>query len=181
MKTILTTLITALTFAAFAQEPAAKATPKPHTGPRAMSMQGSIEPVVRAALNPKVAAKVGLTEEQTAKLKALATNRDANKALQEKVRKGMEKQAELLKAEKIDEAAVMAALDEVWDAKKEIAKLQTKRVIAVREILTPEQVKGLRQALETLKSTRGEQKRPQGPKAQGKKPGKAAKAEQGQD
>ena len=174
MKTILTTLITALTFAAFAQEPAAKAAPKPHTGPRAMAMQGSIEPVVRAALNPKVAAKVGLTEEQTAKLKALATNRDANKALQEKIRKGMEKQAELLKAEKIDEAAVMAALDEVWDAKKEIAKLQTKRVIAVREILTPDQVKQVR---EELKSIRGERKRPQGPKAQGKGP---AKAEQGQ-
>lgn len=177
MKTILTTLITALTFAAFAQEPAAKAAPKPHAGPRAMAMQGSIEPVVRAALNPKVAAKVGLTEEQTAKLKALATNRDANKALQEKVRKGMEKQAELLKAEKIDEAAVMAALDEVWDAKKEIAKLQTKRVIAVREILTPDQVKQVR---EELKSIRGERKRPQAPKGQGKGPGKAAKAEQGQ-
>lgn len=168
MKTVFVTLFAALTFAVFAQEPAEKAWPKPHAGPKAMHMQGAIEPVVRAALNPKVAEKLGLTEEQTARLKALAADRDANKALQSQVRKGMERQAELLNAEKIDEAAVMAALDEVWAAKKEIAKLQTKRVIAVREVLTPDQIK---QALEEFKSIRGERKRRHGEK--GKNPAKA--------
>ncbi len=168
MKTVFVTLFAALTFAVFAQEPAEKAGPKPHAGPKAMHMQGAIEPVVRAALNPKVAEKLGLTEEQTARLKALAADRDANKALQSQIRKGMERQAELLNAEKIDEAAVMAALDEVWAAKKEIAKLQTKRVIAVREVLTPDQIK---QALEEFKSIRGERKRRHGEK--GKNPAKA--------
>ena len=124
----------------------------------------SIDPVVRAALNPKAAEKLGITEEQVAKLKALEDGKGEMKELQEKVRKGMERQAELMKAEKIDEAAVMASLDEVWAARKEIAKKQTARLISVKSILSDEQI---RKAREVLKSMRSE----------GKKAGKCRKAE----
>ena len=161
MKCLMMTMAAAaLALAAVAQEPAGggKArSPRP-----AMMMPG--EPVLRAACNPKMAEKLGLTEEQSAKIKALADDKSAMKALHEKVRKGMERQTELLKAEKIDEAAVMAALDEVFEARKEIAKCQTKRIIAVKSILTPEQIGKASDMLASEKARRREKSR------KGKKP-----------
>ena len=162
MKCLMTVLAASLTFAALAQGPdgAAKGGSR-GAGP-------SVEPIVQMVRNPKMVEKLGFTEEQVAKLKAIGDSREALKELQAKVRQGSERQAELLKAEKIDEAAVMAAVDEVWNAKREIAKIQTKRVIAVRSVLSPEQV---RQALETFRSTRGKRG------AKGAKAKKPAKVE----
>ena len=146
MKCLFAMVAAALTLAAVAQDP----TPgKPRWAPA-----GTIDPIVRAALNPKVSKKIGLTEEQQAKLKAVAGDKDVLKALQEKVRAGTSRQAELLAAEKIDEAAVMAALDEVFAARKEVAKHQMKRLIAVKSILTPEQVKMATEAFRSLKRTK---------------------------
>lgn len=145
MKCMIAICAAALAFAAVAQEPTVR---------RGRAV--SIDPVVRAALNPKLAEKLGISEEQSAKLKALNAEKEGLKELNEKVRKGMERQAELLKAEKIDEAAVMAALDEVWEARKEVAKRQTKRIIAVKSILTSEQIAKAREALKTI----GKRKRP---------------------
>lgn len=123
----------------------------------------SIDPVVRFALNEKAAEKIGITPEQTAKLKALADDRAALRDLQAKVRKGMERQAELLQAEKIDEAAVLAAVDEVSAARGEIAKLQTKRLIAIRGILTTEQIAKARDAMKEMRGKRV--RKPRAPKA----------------
>jgi len=162
MKLTVMMMVVAAMFAAVAQEPAKPAhRPGPGTGPAPMT----VEPVVRMALNPKMAEKLGVTEEQTAKLKALADNREALKGLHEKARRGFERQAELLKAEKLDEAAVMAALDETWNARKEIARLQTKRIVDVRSILTAEQIAKAREA---MKAQRGKP-REKSPKKAGNK------------
>ena len=163
MKCLMTMLVAAVSLAAFAQEPAAEGAACPRGGRKMMRAGPSIEPVLRAAMNPKIAEKVAITEEQVAKLKALAGEKGVLKPLHEKVRKGTERQVELLKAEKIDEAAVMAALDEVWDAKKEVAKYQTKRLIAVKSILSAEQIEKIRAALKAKRD--GRQK---GPRAEGK-------------
>ena len=128
-----------------------------------MTMGGAaMDPLARAVMNPRVANQIGLSEEQKAKLAALRGGRSVDKELQKKVRAGMEKQVELLKAEKIDEAAVMQAIDEVFEARKEIAKAQTKRTIEIRSILTPEQVTKALGAMRDLSSSRP---RPNGPKA----------------
>ena len=112
----------------------------PRQAQQMMGMGQQMDPLVRAVMNPKIAEKLGLTEEQQAKIKELAPKRGENGDQQEKVRKGMKKQMELLAADKVDEAAVMAAIDEVFEARKEIAKAQTKRLIAVRSVLTGEQI-----------------------------------------
>ena len=132
MKCMIAVCVAALACAAMAQDPTMRRNPNP---------AGAINPIVRAALNPKLAEKLGITEEQSAKLKALNAEKDGLKEINERIRKGMERQAELLKAELIDEAAVMAAIDEVFEARKAIAKAQTRRLIAAKSILTPEQVK----------------------------------------
>lgn len=153
MKYAVVMAVMAMTVGAFAQ------------GPRMPMMNGSFEPLVKLASNPKMAEKIGLTADQTAKLKALSDSQKEMKPLQEKVREAMKRQSELMQAEKIDEAAVMAAVDEVWAARKEVAKAQTKRVIAVRAILTPEQMKAAREAMAEMRP-RGARKPPvKSPKA----------------
>lgn len=167
MKLSMMLLVAAMSFAAVAEKPA-----KP-------GQAGAlpVERVVRMALNPKMVAKFGITEEQVAKLKALPDNREAIKALQAKVNQGNSRQADLLAAEKIDEAAVMAALDESWNARKEIARLQTSRLIAVRAILTPDQIAKVREAMKSMKAKAGDPKAEpkKGPK-KGKRPAKNPEA-----
>jgi len=167
MKHAVMMMVVALSCAAFAQGPAQPAAKGRPAGP----VPGSVEPIVRLVQNKGMATRLGVSEEQVEKLKALPDFRAEIKALQAKVKVGQERQAELLKADKIDEAAVMAALDEAWNAKKEVARLQTRRVIAVKSILTPEQV---RKALDAVKSLR-KNPAPKVPRAKDgeKKPAKA--------
>ena len=124
------------------------------------------DPAVMAVMNPAVAEKIGLSDETQLKIKQLdLDSRKALRELQQKTRAAMDKQAKLLKEPKIDEAAVMAAIDELFDLRKEMAKSQTKRMIAIKSLLTPEQ---LEKATEAMKSVREERrmKRDNGPKAQ---------------
>lgn len=110
------------------------------------------DPAVMAATNPKIAEKIGLSAEACEQIKKLDTdNRAKVQELQKKTRELMEKQAQLMKAEKIDEAAVMAAIDELFECRKEMAKTQTKRLISVKSLLTPEQIT---KATELLKDFR---------------------------
>ena len=112
------------------------------------------DPAVMAATNPKIAEKIGLSAEACEQIKKLDTdNRAKVQELQKKTRELMEKQAQLMKAEKIDEAAVMAAIDELFECRKEMAKTQTKRLISVKSLLTPEQIT---KATELLKEFRRE-------------------------
>lgn len=111
---------------------------RPQMGERGPQMGG--DPLMFAVMNPRSAEALGLSDEQKAKLKEVLGPRDATRELNEKIRKGMERQMELLKADSVDEAAVMAAIDEVFEARKAVAKDQTKRLIAVRAILTSEQI-----------------------------------------
>ena len=141
MKSLVFALAAVVVSAAFAEGPKMKQ----------QAPAEAINPIIRAVQNPKIAAKLGLSEEQSAKLRVLAEGQEELKGLQEKVRKGMEWQAELLKSKKIDKVAVMSALDEVWAARKEIAKRQMSRLIAVKTILTDEQIAKVREALQTIR------------------------------
>ena len=161
MKKLMTIAVAALTCAAFSQEPEApKDGPHQGRGPmpeRGMMFRGGMQegmqdPAVRAVLNPRIAEKIGLSED--VRLQAQKIDIDAQLAIRElqaKTRAAMDKQAELMKAPKPDEAAVMAAIDELFDLRKEMAKIQTRRVLAVKALLTPEQ---LEQALAEMKSVR---------------------------
>ena len=138
MKTLLTIASVVLAAAAFAG-PKGNCGPTP---PRDMKPDRPGDPIVRMVTNKKVAEKIGLTEEQKAKIEEInKALRDNAEELRKKVRKAMEKQAELLKADKVDEAAVMAEIDKAFEVRKELAKRQTKRIIDIKALLTPEQVK----------------------------------------
>lgn len=138
-------------------------------------MGAAMDPVVMMIMNPKVAEAIGLTDEQKTKLEALKPERGAARQANEKVRAGMQKQIQLLNAETIDEAAVMAAIDEVFEARKEIAKAQTKRLIDVKSVLTPEQIKKAREmarehAPKGPQGARGGRRGPRGPEGKAEAP-----------
>jgi len=136
-KLVLLAFLASSVCTAFAQAPKARARPMPPHG----MMPFGTDPIVRMLTRPDMAEKIGLSAEQKAKLDAaLKGDKENMKAMQGAVSAASRKQAELLKATPVDEAAVMAAIDEVFAARKEIAKAQTKKLIAVRAILTPEQI-----------------------------------------
>lgn len=100
------------------------------------------DPIVRMVSNPRFAEKLNLTEEQKTKLEELnKTQREGMKDKCTKMSEAMKRQMDLMNAEKIDESKVMASIDEVFALRCAMAKDQVKRVIAVKNILTPEQIK----------------------------------------
>jgi len=146
MKTLLAIATAALAAATFAAGP--KEGPK--RGPGKGPMEGPSDPVVRLVTNPKMAEKIGLTEEQQKQIKEInKSNRESTEDLRKSLRESMKKQTELLKADKVDEAAVMAEIDKAFEVRKEMAKRQTKRIIAIKSVLTPEQIA---KALEEIKN-----------------------------
>ena len=99
------------------------------------------DPAVWAVLNPRVAEKLGLSEEVREKIKKIdADCRAKSRELQDKSREIMDRQSKLMDAEKIDEAAVMASIDELYEVRKEETKTQMRRVIGVKALLTSEQL-----------------------------------------
>ena len=172
MKSLIIVAVAALSCVAFADgAPEGGARPEggrrgfgPREGGMGPMMGG--DPIVRMVSNPAVAEKIGLSAEQKAKLEELKGDREANREAQNKVREATMKQLELMKAEKIDEAAVMAAIDEVFELRKAMAKEQAKRVIAVKSVLTPEQVKKAHEEMKKTFESRGDR----GPRREGKGP-----------
>ena len=63
----------------------------------------------------------------------------------------IQKQAELVKEAKPDNAAVMAAVEKVWNLRMEQAKLQTQKILVIKNGLTVEQQK---KALELIQQGR---------------------------
>ncbi len=135
MKNLMMIAVAALCTAAFAEGPRQGGMPRAGMQPGGMS-----DPLVNMVMNPRAAEKLGLSDEQKAKLKEVMDECGDKRETQKKVREATMKQFELMKAEKVDEAAIMSAIDEVFELRKQMAKDQVKRLIAVKSILTPEQI-----------------------------------------
>ena len=181
MKSIIMVAVAALSCVAFA-EGAPEGGARPEGGRRGFGhregmgpMMGVMDPIVRIVANPAIAEKIGLSDAQKAKLNELKKVPEGARESQKKVHAAVEKQIELMKAEKIDEAAVMAAIDEVFELRKAMAKEQAKRVIAVKSILTPEQVKKAHEEMKKMSEARGDR----GPRREGRGPRKGPRGEKG--
>ena len=176
MKSLVMTVVAAACCMALAQGP--KGVPgndrprgpemgeRPGRGPHLGGMGGMNkmgDPLLRAVTNPRIAESLGLTDEQKAKIKDLASDKKSVREAQKKVREAATKQLELMKADKIDEAAVMATIDEVFELRKQMAKDQAKRVIAVKSILTSEQIAKAHEDMKKMFESRGDR----GPKRGG--------------
>lgn len=151
MKSIIVTILAAVMCGLVCAQPAAGAKAQK---PRRNADAGTqvTEAIVRLVQNPAMAEKLGLSSEQSDKLASVNNNgKEVLAENQKKMRVAMEKQKNLLKAIPIDEAAVMASVDEVFELRKAMAKVQMKKVIAVRTILTPEQLKKARGIMKEIR------------------------------
>lgn len=136
--------------------------------------------VVPLLQQPETAAKIGLDEAKAAALAATFSDLDAQiKAASDKLPGAFKRQAAALDAEAPDEAAVLAAVNEVWDLRRDIALLQTRKLLAVRTTLDADQIAKARRLLkEAWKDFGG--KGPRGPRAEdGRRPGPPDGAEGG--
>ena len=102
----------------------------------------------RMITRPQMATELGLSEETVETLKTTFDDIDTRiVALQEELDAASKAQTELLKVAPVDEAAVMDAVEKVWDVRSRIAALQTRKLIAILNTLTPEQVAKAREML----------------------------------
>jgi len=166
MKLMLAAATAALACVALAEGPAGG----PGRGPMVPMGNGGPgfqlgEPIVRIVANPKTAAEVGLTKEQIESVQAIMKEqRKLDKDLRERTKKAMEKEVELFKAEKPDEAAVMAAIDELFEVRKEMAKGQARKVIRIKSLLSSEQIEKALEKVEQMRNERRE-RRGMGPRS----------------
>lgn len=126
--------------------------------------------VLEMAVNPKTAADIGITPEQAAKIKGFISHSEADRDLNVKLSELMKKQAEMMNAETIDEAAVLAQFDEIAKLRAEIEKNKLKKEIAAMKTLTPEQMTKARALIaeRAAKRAKPQPKKP-APKAEEKK------------
>ena len=137
--------------------------PGPHGGMGGMrNHEMGMDPIVFAVSRPKIVEKLGLSDDQKEKLKAVTDRAKEGRESMKKVREATMKQFDLMKAEKVDEAAVMKAIDEVFELRKQMAKDQVRRVIEIKSILTPEQIAKAREEMRANFAARGG--RPDGPR-----------------
>lgn len=84
--------------------------------------------------------ELGLTDEQVKAIKdAMAASEEELKAFNEKIEKSVLQQAELMKADTLDEAALMKAVEATGELRTQIAKLRMKQVLAGYKVLLPAQ------------------------------------------
>ena len=130
--------------------------PGPHGGMGGMrNHEMGMDPIVFAVSRPKIVEKLGLSDDQKEKLKAVTDRAKEGRESMKKVREATMKQFDLMKAEKVDEAAVMKAIDEVFELRKQMAKDQVRRVIEIKLILTPEQIAKAREEMRANFAARG--------------------------
>ena len=138
--------------------------PGPHGGMGGMRPhEMGFDPIVFAVQRPRIAEKLGLSEEQKAKIKGVTDRAKGGREAMQKVREATKRQFDLMKAEKVDEAAVMKAIDEVFELRKQMAKEQVQRVIEIKAILTPEQIAKAREEMKAGFAARGD-RGPHGPR-----------------
>ena len=138
--------------------------PGPHGGMGGMRPhEMGFDPIVFAVQRPRIAEKLGLSEEQKAKIKGVTDRAKGGREAMQKVREATKRQFDLMKAEKVDEAAVMKAIDEVFELRKQMAKEQVQRVIEIKAILTPEQMAKAREEMRAGFAARGD-RGPRGPR-----------------
>lgn len=139
-------IVLALAVAGFAQEPGKPEAPAPrHEQGRESTGQGIIFHLID---NPKSVQELGLTEEQ---VKRIREGADETRKSQMKLRADLElagvEQAKLLTGDQVDEKSLMQAVEKTGRIRTEMAKLQMKQILLVRNNMTAEQHAKLRKMI----------------------------------
>lgn len=125
-------------------------------GPDGMQGElGGAEMLARAVMNPEIAEKLGLSEEQREAIKnGLHTIRQQQIELRAKMELAALEQAKLLTEENTDEAKLMSAIEKTGAANTELAKLRVKPLLLMKSVLTEEQRASVRTLLQEKRKQR---------------------------
>jgi Spy/CpxP family protein refolding chaperone len=112
---------------------------------------------------PEVAEKLGLSAEQSSQIRdQLQSIRKEHIRLRAEQEIAAMEQVRLLAADTVDEDAVMKAVEKTGQISIEMAKLQVTPILAIKKILSPEQLKQARDMIRTrAREFRGSQEGPQ--------------------
>ena len=116
--------------------------------------------LLRLLDNPRIAERINLTAEQRTAITEAIRDLDAQlEALRPRLDEAIKVQTALLGELKPDETRLMNAVDEAWSLRTEVAKIQTKKLLALRSKLTDEQleqVRGMMAGPAGMRQPRGE-------------------------
>lgn len=102
--------------------------------------------------NPRMAEKLGLTEDQIAQMRTAAEGAKAQReTLMNQMKEAGKAQAEAMTAENIDENDVMSKVEEIGRIRTEMAKQQTRQLMAIQKILTPEQRARIKEHMQKMR------------------------------
>jgi Spy/CpxP family protein refolding chaperone len=121
-------------------------------GPGGMGNPAMMPPmdyVVRRMLqDPNGAADAGVTEDQVKTLKeAMDQVQKQREEIQKRLMELDQEQRKLMEADPADEAAVMAALEKVGQARLDMEKVGIKFTLLAKKVLTPEQQAKIRESM----------------------------------
>ncbi len=184
MRTVSTCLLAASLFAcaAPAQDPAAAgAPPRPDRGPerRFAPMErimagGDIEQniLLRALDNPQIAERLQITDAQRDAIATSFQELDAQlETLRPRLEDALKVQTGLLGEPDLDQDKLMAAVEDAWKLRTEIAKIQTRKLLALRSHLTADQITRsrdlIKDRMEMLRQRRGAGVRNRGVEGEG--------------
>ena len=96
----------------------------------------------------KLVQELGLSDTQVKQIKDAVSGSDQEtKDLNTKLEQAAMRQVDLMKADTLDEEALMKAVQEAGDLRTQIAKIRVKQLIAAHKVLTPEQRTKLRDTM----------------------------------
>ena len=136
---IVLSCVLGLTMGVMANEPAEQgARPHPSMRPGKGEMREGGEMMM--LMRPKMVQELKLSSEQQTQIAAVVGSASNEMtALRAQMQSLAQKQAGLMGAEPIDEAAVLRLADEIGKVRSDTAKVQIKQMLAARKILTAEQ------------------------------------------
>ncbi|MEO8755469.1 MAG: hypothetical protein ABI624_22635 [Casimicrobiaceae bacterium] len=108
------------------------------------------DPIAEQVLPPELIMQhqqaIGLTEAQkTAVIGEIKQAQGRMVEAQWEMQRAVERMAELLRPDKVDEQAVLAQLDRVLAVEREVKRVQLGLAVRLRNLLTPEQQRQLRE------------------------------------
>ena len=110
--------------------------------------------------NPEAVKELGLSTQQVTQLRAdLTSTRKQLIDLKAKMEKHALDQAELMREDNPDEAALMKAVEETGRIRTEIAKLEMQQFLTLRKVLTADQRTKLRETMKERFSERWQERR----------------------
>lgn len=119
--------------------------------------------LLRLLDNPRISEQIKLTDEQRTAIVEVIKDFDLQlDALRPLLDEAIKVQTALLRELKPDEEKLMKAVEEAWDLRTEVAKIQTRKLLALRSKLTVEQLDRAREMMESFRDRMGGDRGPRG-------------------